>query len=81
MIEFLFLHPFLSLFAIGGMGSFVINAVYDDRKEKREHALAMAKEASKAEVAKALSAAPDDEREKLAQELLAAHDEVEESLK
>ena len=81
MIEFLFLHPYLSLFAIGGMGSFVINAVYDDRKEKLEHALALAKAATQAEVAKALSAAPDHERQKLAQELLEAHDEVEGSLK
>jgi Na+-transporting methylmalonyl-CoA/oxaloacetate decarboxylase gamma subunit len=81
MIEFFILHPYLSLFAIGGMGSFVINAVYDDRKEKREHALAMAQASTQAEVAKALAAAPDHERQKLAQELLEAHDDVEESLK
>lgn len=81
MLEFFLAHPFLSLFAIGGMGSFVIRAALIDRDEKRQHALAMAKEASKAEVAKALAAAPDHERQKLAQELLEAHDEVEESLK
>ena len=81
MLTFLLAHPFLSLFAIGGMGGFVIRAFLAHQQSKRQHALAMAKEHTRGEMAKALTAAPVDERKQLAQELLAAHDEVEKSLK
>jgi hypothetical protein len=80
VIEFLFLHPILSLFAIGGMGGFVIRAFLAHQQSKRQHALAMAREHTRGEMAKALTAAPVDERKALAQELLAAHDEVERGL-
>ena len=72
----------ISLFAIGGMGSFVINAAIQHRQLGRAHELKMAHLKAQTETAKALAAAPEEaQRSALAQELLEAYGEAGEGLR
>ena len=73
---------FISLIAIGGMGSFVIDSVIKNRQLGMAHKERMAELKARTETAKALAAAPEEaQRNALAQELLEAYGEAGEGLR
>ena len=72
---------FISLIAIGGMGSYVIDSFIKHQRLGMAHKERMAELKARTETAKALAAAPEEaQRSQLAQELLEAYEEAGEDL-